>query len=247
MINNSLSIRLYQAIQDANEERLMELYHASSMGMCPKAHWMRRKGIETLNKPTGAKILRWQAGHNIETAIEPYIKSVYKDVVHNERFTSEELQLTGEFDFYDRDTKRIIEIKSVHDMAFKEDQGTLGLKEQIGNWPNGNKKWALKKNPYLHHEMQEYCYYLLMKEKDIEVVGVDYVYISLSGRICTYVTEIDPAGEVASLTTGRLRLLKDAWDNQIAPRCICHEEDNPLYDGVLKWCDYRQGDTCCTY
>lgn len=252
MLNNSLSIKLYQVIQDGNKDRPMERIHASSIAQCPKAQYMKRKGVETLNKPTGAKILRWQAGHNIEEALEQYINKVYKDVSHNVRFTSEKLDLTGEYDFYDADTKRIIEIKSVHDMAFIDRQGTLSLKESQGLWPEGTRwagkqKWGAKNEPYLHHEMQEYCYYLLMKEQGIEVKGVDYVYISLSGRIVTYSTEIDEGSDVAAAVNARLRLLKEAWETQVPPQCICHQEDNPLYDGVLKWCDYRTEDSCCVY
>lgn len=246
---SSLSIDLYRVISDGDKQRPMERWHASSIAQCPRGQYLARSGVERLTKPTGAKVLRWQAGHNIEAAIEEPLTKLYKDLDHNKRFESETLDLTGEYDFYDADTKRIVEIKSVHDMAFIEKDGRLGLKETDGVWETGRwagkNKWKLKQSPYLHHEMQEFCYYLLMKEHGIEVKGVDYVYISLSGRLVTYSTEIDPQGEVAASVLGRLRLLNELWKSQTPPPCYCNDEESPLYNSVYKWCDYKEEDKCC--
>lgn len=247
----SLSTKLYQAIGNADKQRPMKNIHASSIAACPRNQYLARSGVERLTKPSGAKILRWQSGHNIEAAIRPYIETVFNKVGSNERIFSKELDLTGEYDNYDAETKHLIEIKSVHDMAFIEKSGVLGLKQQDGVWGEntrwaGKNKWKVKETPYLHHEMQQYCYYLLLKEKGVEVTGIEYVYVSLSGRLVTYSTGVDEGSDIALAVNGRLKMLKTAWETQTPPPCYCNQVDSPLYDGVFKWCDYKQEDECCS-
>ena len=253
MINNSIAVNLYKLISEANEEREMKEWHASSLAQCPKAQYMKRLGIVSYTQPTGAKILRWQAGHNIEEAIRPHVTSLYKDVSSNVRLRSEELDLTGEYDNYDADSKRIIEIKSGHDSAFKDENGVTGLKLQDGLWPEGTRwagkaKWKMNPNPYTHHEWQNYCYKLLLEEKGLEVQGIDYVYISLAGRLVTYSTEI--SDEIMVAVKARIRLLNEAWKSKTPPQCICKigdfdNREHPMWGGVLQWCDYRRDNDCC--
>lgn len=239
MLNNSQAIELYKTIVDSNEERVYKLWHASAIAMCPKAHYMKRLGVPEKTVISGAKIIRWQAGHSLETAIRPYLAKAYGAIESNQRLTSESLQLTGEFDNLVLKDNKLIEIKSVHDYAFIERDGNLSLKEQIGNWPNGNKKWATKDSPYLGHELQNHAYVLLLAET---VQEIDYVYISLSGRLVVYTTQVQD--KLLNEVKQRLESLNEAWGAQQAPECIC-KEDHELYDSVMRWCPYKTETGCC--
>lgn len=243
-LDQNLAISIYQSIAAANEERFFENWHASSIGMCPRAHYFKRLHIEGLSKPTGAKVLRWEAGHHMETAIRQHIEKLYQGVGSNERMTSEKLSLTGEFDNYTKDLATLIEIKSVSDFAFLERNGQTGLKEIIGSMPNGNRRWGLKQTPYLHHELQQHCYVLLLRELGLPIEKIDYVYLSLSGRVVTYKTEVQQS--MLDEVTRRLNILNTAWAAQVPPDCLCGQKDHPLYDGVMHWCDYKKDNECCS-
>lgn len=244
MLDRQISMDLYNSVSDANEERVFENWHASSIGMCPRAHYYKRLAIKPLSVPSGAKILRWSAGHNIEQAIRPHIEKLYEGIGSNERMTSEKLHLTGEFDNYTPIEKTLVEIKSVSDFAFYEKNGQTGLKQQIGVWPNGNKRWAIKDSPYLHHEWQQHCYVLLLLELKKEIENIDYVYISLNGRIVGYKTQVQQA--ILADVTRRIDLLNQAWETQTPPDCLCSDKLHPLYAGCMQYCDYNDGDECCS-
>lgn len=222
----------------------MEHWHASSLAACPRNQYFNRLGVPYVSKPSGAKILRWSAGHNIEQAIRPHIEKLYKGIGSNERMTSEALDLTGEFDNYSEEMATLVEIKSVSDFAFLERNGVTGLKEQVGTMPNGNKRWGLKNKPYLHHEWQQHAYNLLLRELGKPLFNIDYVYISLNGRIVGYKTEVQD--QILADVTNRLNLLNEAWKTQTPPACICNDTENEMYAGVLQWCDYREGSDCCS-
>lgn len=245
MINNEASIRLYQAIADANEERVFENWHASSMAMCPRAHYYKRLAIpETAEKASGAKVIRWSAGHHLETSIRPYIEAVYGKLASNERMTSKKMNLTGEFDNLVLADNRLVEIKSVSDFAFIQRDGRTTLKQatgQLNKW--GKPEYEPKLTPYLGHEIQNHSYVLLLKEEGKEVKYIDYVYISLSGRLVVYSTEVQQ--ELIKNVEGRLKVLNAAWETKIPPVCIC-TPSHPLYDSVMVWCPYKQGDECCS-
>lgn len=246
MVNSIRSGALYDAISAANEERVFEHWHASSISECPRSHYLKRLGQKRLQVPTGAKIMRWQSGHSVEEVIRPYIEQVYGKTESNVRLTSKELDLTGEYDNLTIKDKRLIEIKSVHDLAFIDKDGVTGLKEETGELgPRGGKGWRVKPTPYLHHELQQHAYVLLLAEQGIEVANIDYVYVSLSGRIVVYSTKTDP--ELTAAVKRRLAVLNEAWRTKTPPPCICKDYDNPLYASTLQWCDYRD-DTkgvCC--
>lgn len=246
MPNSLRSGALYDAISEANEERVYKHWHASSVAECPRSHYLKRLGQKHLQVPTGAKVLRWWAGHAIEEVIRPFIDKIYGETQSNIRLTSEKLDLTGEYDNLTVKDKRLIEVKSVHDLAFIEKDGITGLKEDTGEkGPRGGKVWRIKSTPYLHHELQQHAYVLLLKEEGIEVTNIDYVYVSLSGRIVVYSTKVSP--ELLEAVQRRLNVLKTAWKAQTPPPCICKDYDNPLYDSVLQWCDYKDetNGTCC--
>ncbi len=246
MPNNLRSGALYDAVAAANEQRPYDHWHASSIAECPRSHYMKRLGIRRLQEPTGAKVLRWEAGHAIEETIRPYVEKVYGKTESNVRLTSEELDLTGEYDNLTIKDNRLVEIKSVHDLAFIEKEGSTGLKEDTGDTgPRGGKVWRIKQTPYLHHELQQHSYVLLLAEKGKQVANIDYVYISLSGRVVVYSTKTDP--ELLAAVKRRLDVLNEAWRTKTPPPCICKNYDNPLYDSVLRWCDYKNETTgqCC--
>jgi hypothetical protein len=246
MISEDVSIALYKSIREANEERVFDDWHASAMANCPRAHYFKRLGIKPINEPTGAKILRWSAGHYLEAGIRPHIEKLYKGVGSNERMTSTTLHLTGEFDNYAEDDQTLIEVKSVSDWAFWEEGKQLSLKEEAGTKMGRNgreiKNYVPKLTPYLHHEIQQHCYVLLLEELGKQVKAIDYVYISLNGRIVVYKTEPQP--ELTEAIKRRLAKLNEAWDKQEPPECIC-KPDNKLWGPVLQWCDYREEGGCC--
>ena len=245
MINNDLSVALYRSISEANKPRKFEHWHASSISQCPRAHYFTRLGIPRLelNKPTAARLLRWGAGHHLEKEIRPHVEKVYGEVKSNERITSEKLDLTGEFDNLVVTGSRLVEIKSVSDFAFIQRDNQVSLKEATGQknkW--GKDEYRPKTTPYLGHELQNHAYTLLLEEMGVKVEGIDYVYLSLNGRIVVYRTEIQP--ELLSNVKRRLQALNEAWKSKTPPDCIC-KPTHPLFDSVMSWCDYRTEAGCC--
>lgn len=247
MIKSKLDTSLvYNKIRELNKPRVLKHWHASSISECPRAHYFMRLGIPTLpqNLPTGAKILRWDGGHALETAIRPVIEALYPLSESNNRLTSKELDLTGEYDnlvgYEKLDT--IVEIKSVHDYAFITRDNNDHLKEEDGLLPNGNRKWKIRKEPYLNHILQQHCYVLLLAEKGIEVKYIDYIYISLSGRLVTFHTEVDT--KYLDNVKARLKALNEAWKTKIPPVCICHSS-HELWASTMQYCDYRDNGKCC--
>jgi len=243
-LNNEASIKLYQAIADSNEERVFHAWHASSMSMCPRAHYFKRMAVPELSKPTGAKVIRWGAGHHLETAIRPHIEAVYGKTASNDRMTSEKLSLTGEFDNLVVHNNKLVEIKSVSDFAFIQRDGITSLKEATGGlnkW--GKAEYRQKNTPYLGHEIQNHAYVLLLEEKDIKVKEIDYVYISLSGRLVVYSTRVQQ--DLLNNVNARLEALNKAWETKTPPPCICTPE-HPLYDSVMRWCPYQEEGRCCS-
>lgn len=242
-MDNNLAIQLYQSIADNREPRVFKHWHASSIAECPRAHYFMRLGIPPTQVPSASKILRWEAGHHLESAIREHISNLFpeQEVLSNERITSKELDLTGEYDNYVPEAKTLVEVKSVHDYAFKETDAGIFLKEKIGESPNGRNRWGAKMTPYLHHELQNHAYAILLGEENVEQIV--YVYISLSGRLSTYRTNVKE--ELLATVRKRLEILNKAWEAKEMPDCICGDHQHPLYDPVMQWCDYRTDDGCC--
>lgn len=247
-MNNDKSIALYQAIKDSNERRQFDNWHASSIADCPRAHYFKRLGVKPLEEPSAALVIRWGAGHLLEEMIRPQIKTVYGDTASNQRLTSKTLNLTGEFDNLVLSDSRLVEVKSVHDMAFIERDGKTYLKEKTGTSMRAGREinnWGEKTTPYFHHELQNHSYVLLLAEEGVTVKNIDYVYISLSGRIVVYSTEVQK--ELLDNVKARLDTLNKAWKAQKPPVCICTPE-HKLYDSVMKYCDFNNKETgeCCS-
>lgn len=242
MIDNDLAIKLYQSIGAENEERVYEHWHASSISICPRAHYLKRLGIEGLNKPSGAKVIRWGAGHKLEEELRPHITEVWGGTISNVRLTSKELDLTGEYDNLTLDGNTLIEVKSVSDWAFYK--GPLSsdkvLKQDSGEKnARGYTIYQPMENPYIHHVLQNHAYALLLGEVGTEVKSIDFVYASLSGLICVYKTEVDP--RYLLWVKNRLIALNEAWRDKIPPVCIC-KTDSMLWGPQYQWCDYRSAD-----
>lgn len=256
MINKEKSTALYQSILDGNKQREFKYWHASSIAMCPRAHYYQRLGVPILRHPTAAKVIRWSAGHHLETSIREHVEKVWGKTSSNDRMTSEEMQLTGEFDNLVIEGDRLVEIKSVHDMAFLERDGQLTLKENDGPLldrfgsprltRDGKQmvKWKPKTTPYLGHQLQNHAYVLLLKENGVEVKGIDYVYIALGGRMVVYSTDVQQ--KLIDNVKARLKALNEAWEAKEPPVCICTPK-HELWDSVLQWCDYMNEGTkeCC--
>lgn len=244
---------LYKKISEANEPRIMEHFHGSSIAECPRSHYFKRLGVPPVSTPGAGKMLRWQVGHLVEEAIRPYLKQLYPNLVSNVRFTNEELDLTGEVDNYNPDEKEIIEIKSVgpRAIAYKKVADTRHhLRDQ---------------KPYLSHELQQHAYVTLMhtngqryevnlpankpnwQPPSWDVEKITYLYISLEGLIVPYTTQVKP--ELLENVSKRLQMLNEAWASKTVPECICKPE-HPLWGSTMQFCDYRNnteapGIKCC--
>lgn len=224
MVDNELAIKLYQSIGAANEERVYKHWHASSIATCPRTHYFERLGVEHTRRVSSALVLRWGAGHHLEESLRPHIEKVWGRTTSNVRLTSKKWQLTGEYDNLILDGTTLVEVKSVHDRAF-----------------GYGKEATLRDNePYLHHVLQNHAYVLLLGEEGKVVTNIDFVYVSLSGRLCVYKTEVNP--KYLEWVKARLTLLNEAWKEQIPPVCKCSEVDSPLFGGVYQWCDFRSSD-----
>lgn len=224
MVDNESAIKLYQSVGEGNETRVYKHWHASSMATCPRTHYFERLGVEHLRKPSSARVIRWGAGHHLEEELRKHIGSVWGETTSNVRLTSKDWDLTGEYDNLSKDGTTLIEVKSVHDRAF-----------------GYGKEATLRDNqPYLHHVLQNHAYVLLLAEEGKEVTNIDFVYVSLSGRLCVYKTEVNP--KYLEWVKVRLTMLNEAWRDQIPPVCICDQVDSPLFGGVYQWCDFRSNE-----
>lgn len=229
-MNDNLAKALYESIQNDNEVRNFEMWHASSIAECPRSHYFKRLGIKGQSFVGGGKMLRWKAGHLIEEVIRPHLESVYPDLVSNQRLESKKLDLTGEYDNYTEAEETIIEVKSVHDFAFKYKA-------------KADTRFHLKDSkPYLNHELQNHCYVTLLREQGKPVSFITYVYITLDGRIATYKTPVNP--DLEANVAKRLEVLNTAWATKVPPECICRE-DHPLYKSTMQWCQYKTSTGCC--
>lgn len=247
MNTQELTVKLYQAVNAEERDKRDEHWHASTIAQCPRANYFARKGVPSVAEASGAMKLRWATGHALEGVVRPYLKSIYPNLVSNVRFTNEELDLTGEVDNYDPDSKTIIEVKSVHPNAVRYKKV-------------GEDRYHLKDDKqYLHHEYQQHAYVLLMSHpqtitekyegwnhshtvKGWEVERIIYLYVSLSGLIVTYDTPVKP--EILANVKKRVDILNQAWRSGEVPPCLC-EESHPLYKGQMRYCPYKTDNDCC--
>lgn len=228
---DELAGKIYQSIQNADEIRVFDHWHASSIAECPRSHYFKRLAVPRQSYVGAGKMLRWKAGHLYEEALRPHLLEVFPDLVSNERVTSDTLDLTGEYDNYTEQHKMIIEDKTVHDFAMQYRK-------------KGDQRFHLKDaQPYLNHELQNHCYVKLLQEQGKEVQFITYVYMTLDGRIATYQTPVKP--ELIAEVERRLKVLNAAWETKTPPECICNEE-HPLWKSTMQYCDYKTGDECCS-
>ena len=226
-MSDDISIKLYQAISDANEPRVFDMWHASNIADCPRAHYMKRLGVKPVSIPSAAKMLRWQAGHLIEEVIRPHLLTLYPNLETNQRIWSKEWDLTGEYDCYDVTSKTLIEIKSVGPRAVK-----YRKKEDT--------RYHLRdEQPYPAHVLQNHAYTLLLKEEPKQIT---FIYITLEGLIVPYTVPVSE--DNLNHVKDRLNLLNASWSVKEPPDCICTEA-NPMYRSLLQFCDYKQEDNCC--
>lgn len=216
---SDLSVKLYTALWENDKRRDDDHWHASSLAKCPREQYFERLGVAPTQKPTGAKVLRWQVGHKVEEVIRPYLLGLYPNLQSNVRLSKG--SLTGEYDNYDPDSKTLIEIKSVHPFA-------MGHLEK-------------KPEPYLHHIVQNHAYVELMGG---EPERITFIYIGLDGRLMDVTIEVDP--EYLSLVRKRLTALDEAWEAKTPPDCICNQTDHPLYKCQMQYCSYKEKDECCS-
>lgn len=255
---SDLSVQIYKAIADNRERRKVERWHASSIAKCPRALYLERLGVGSLNIPGGGKILRWSAGHALEGALRPHLKTIYKDLEANVLLRNDTLSLGGEYDAYIPSQKELISVKSVHDYAMITRQGRTGLKEKVGLNELGKVVWDFKSEPYTHHQWQEHAYILMANHKDtyiynretkkkstldLEVEKVTYIYITLSGLMDTFTTSVNP--DILKRVTDKVEYLNQSWEKQEPPVCLC-QEGQEMFQVTDQYCDYRSGDDCCS-
>lgn len=220
-MNNDLSVSLYKKIEDMDNPREYLRWHCSSIYKCPLEQYLLRKGQPITNKPTSALRLRWQVGHKMEEAIRPYLEALYPDIKSNVRLTSDKLDMTGEYD--NLVGTELYEVKSVHPFAFKH------LEKE--------------RKPHLHYELQQHAYVLLLAEQGVEVTKINYIYLSLDGRVMCFTTDVQD--ELLDNVKARLRALNDAWKSQKPPECICLMKGHPLEKAAHQYCNYKDAYECC--
>lgn len=232
---DQLANQLYESIREEMKERPMMMWHASSLAMCPRAQFLQRKGAPAIQVQGPGRQLMWDVGHDTEGRIRPHLKKIFPKLVSNERLDDRELDLTGEFDNYDPDSKTLIEIKTVGPRAIrykKVDEDRYNLKED---------------KPYYHHEIQNHAYALLMARDATLVKHINYVYISREGLIATYETHVQP--DIIEEVEMRLNILNKAWTTGEAPACICNDDTYPRYaelkGGQMQFCPYKTDWNCC--
>lgn len=246
MLNDDYAVEIYQSIAEENKDREYKHWHASSISDCPRAHYLKRLGVKPLKQASGAKVIRWGAGHKLEEQLRPHVDKVWDGTTSNVRLTSKKLDTTGEYDNLTKDGSTLIEVKSVSDWAFY--RGPLSSKSILKKDSGSKNKWGKPiyepmYRPYIHHEYQNHVYALLLAEEHIDVKKIDYVYASLSGLLCVYSTEVDP--KKLEWVKRRLDRLNKAWKEKRLPPCIC-KPDSELWGPVYNWCDYRTEDGCCS-
>lgn len=245
-MDTELKIALYQAVNDNDQQRPIDHWHCSSIAKCPRSLFYERKGITpTAEEPGAGKKLRWRAGHAIETAIRPELQKLFPKLETNIRFTNEDLDLSGEFDAYDPETKTLISVKSVHDYAMVTKDGVVGLKEEIGKEISSRTgkeiiKWGLKAEPYIHHQWQEHAY-VLMGEWQVEYIS--YVYITLSGLMACYTMPVNM--HILQRVGDKVTYLNTYWEQNKLPVCLC-QPDQEMYAVTDQYCNYKTDDGCCS-
>ncbi len=229
-MSDLLASKLYDSIAAANEPRIINNWHASSIAECPRAQYYARLKIPALTLPTAAKMLRWQAGHIIEEVVRPHLLGIYPDLISNQRLTSEELDLTGEYDNYSPSKKLLIEVKSVGPRAVryrKKDEDRYHLRDD---------------GPYLAHLYQNHAYVLLLRENNLPVERIKFLYVTLEGLLVSYDVSVDEV--ILKNVKTRLEVLKKAQAGTLPP-CLC-KEDHPLYKSSSQFCNYKGEDECCS-
>lgn len=232
MNDAEVAIKLYQSINEASEPRVFEHWHASSISDCLRAHYYKRLAVPPTNTPSGAKRLRWETGHLMEEVIRPHLGTLHEKMLSNQRLFNERWDLTGEYDNLAIKEDMLIEVKTVHNRAFKHRKV-------------GDDRYHLRDGePYLNHLYQNHAYTLLLGE----VSKIRFVYLTLDGRIAVYTTDFNPA--IMEAVKKRLGILNRAWRTNKVPPCQCRvdgEENtsHPLWYTTMQYCDYQTDTGCC--
>lgn len=231
-MNDDLANLLYEQVRADNEVRVFEHWHYSSLAECPRTQYFKRLGIKPLTYIGGGKMLRWKAGHLIEEVVRPYLEKIYPGLESNVRMTDEDDDATGEFDNYSEDQATLIEIKSVNGHAFRYRKVSEHRSHLRGE------------EPYNSHLLQNHGYVRQLRKRGKPVEFIHFVYISLDGLIATY--KVPVSQSYLDEVDNRLKTLNTAWKAQQPPECICNDKEHKYYKSTLQWCDYRQGDECCS-
>lgn len=243
----AFAIKIYESVSRNNVPRVMEHWHASSLAQCPRAQFYARKKVEVTDPVTAGKLLRFATGHMVEAVVRPHIKGFMPNVLSNVRFRNMRLDLTGELDNYDPDSKTIWEVKSIHPNAVKY--------RKVAD----DRHHVRDEHQYLHHEWQNHAYVLLMAQDDTEVTYDDgatwqswepirverigYLYVSLSGLLVPYLTDVSQ--DILVDVEDRITRLNDFYQMDKLPPCFCGDHDHKFYKPVMQYCDYKTESGCC--
>lgn len=230
-MSDLLASYIYNSVAEANEPRVFERWHASSIAECPRAHYYKRLGVPPITQPTAAKMIRWQAGHILEEVVRPHLQKHYPDLKSNIRLNSDVWDLTGEYDNYSEASKLLIEVKSVNGRAIKRryaDEDRYHLRDE---------------QPYLNHIYQNHAYALLLQEHKLPIERITFLYVTLDGLLCSYTMEIKLG--VIDAVKKRLGILRTALKSDELPDCLCLDTAHPLYNCQMRWCDYKDEGGCC--
>lgn len=231
-MKDELASAIYQRIHDDDEQRVFEHWHYSSLAECPRAQYFKRLNVKRLQHIGAGKMLRWKAGHLIEEVVRPYLEAIYPDLTSNVRMTDEDDDATGEYDNYSEAEATIIEIKSVNGRAFRY-RRVAELRNNLRD-----------DQPYGNHQLQNHGYVRQLRKRGKPVKFIHFVYISLDGLIATY--KVPVSQTYLDEVDTRLKTLNAAWKAQVPPECICTDKTHKYYKSTLQYCDYKNGDDCCS-
>ena len=259
MLDQELSINVYQAIARLRKPREIKMWHSSSIAKCPRSLYFERLKVPALNVPTAAKEIRFESGHSVETALRKPLKELYPDLKSNVRLRNKKLDLTGEYDNIVPSQKRLIEIKSVDIGAVIQRNNVLSLKKEVGLDDRGRKLYEPMLEPYKHHIWQQESYCLLMETPGTEyfdvkkkewlplepmtIEQIDYIYVTLRGQLVAYKTPRSPG--ITKRVSDKVNYLNDALNGSKMPICMC-SENQEFWKEQNQYCDYQSEGECCS-
>lgn len=221
----------------SKEKKEFDSWRASQIGRCPRSHFYKRLGIESVKEQTDRLGRVFSVGDIFHEWIQDLVTAddqpegisgphgtIYRPLVEHEMF-DKELDLGGRCDIILRDDNTgktiLFDIKTVHSNKF-----THIADEESPDW---------------HYQMQLAAYMTLMKRAGTPVDEGRILYVSKDDlRTLELTYHLTPEKEKAVLD--EVGLLNKHWKDKTLPDCTCGTD--PRTDWQLKagYCDYADLD-----